>query len=208
MNKSSGITAGRLLFIVSTAILLLSGCTPRTYLMVDYMVLPDSNVLEGQQVRLKINDLRKDMQVLTSAAAREFEGFNGRYSLAWKMPNRDRVLAGEYDLQGLFRETFRKRLENLGVTVVHESDAQAPLFQINLYQLKVDIQRRNWRTAVTYEATLSKDDNLIAKQEIKGSAQRAKIIGRKGADTVLSELYTDMINRLNILRLFEQAKLI
>ena len=61
---------------------------------------------------------------------------------------------------------------------------------------------------MTYTASLSKNDQRIALDKVKGSAQRVKIIGRKGADNTLSDIFSDVINRLNIMNLFRQAQLI
>jgi hypothetical protein len=42
---------------------------------------------------------------------------------------------------------------------------------------------------------------------VTGSAERLKVMGRGGAEKVIGEIFTEMINRLNIERLFAQAKL-
>jgi hypothetical protein len=44
-------------------------------------------------------------------------------------------------------------------------------------------------------------------ETVVGNAERINIIGRKGADTVISEIFTDMLNRVDIVKLFAQAKL-
>ena len=184
------------------------GCTPRTYLIVDYQVPPGSRQLAGQQVRLEVRDLRADPYVLEPAAARQFKGFKDIYSLAWVTADKKRTLAGEYDLLSLFRVTFQKRLEALGVTVVSDDRQQAPVFQVDLHHLKIDQKERNWVAQMSYTASLTKDNQLIAREMVKGSAERVKIIGRKGADNTLSDIFSDIINRLNILNLFSQAQLI
>lgn len=194
--------------IISGLLLLFMGCAPRTYLIVDYQVPASSQQLDGQQVRLLVTDSRLDPYILSPAVARQFEGFQDRYSLAWVTPDRGRIIAGEHDLQGLFHAAFQKRLEVLGVTVVPDDIQTAPLFQVDLQSLKVDQESRNWVAQMSYTASLTKDNKLIASETVRGSAQRTKIIGRKGADNTLSDIFSDIINRLNITNLFKQAQLI
>lgn len=193
--------------IIPGLLLLFMGCAPRTYLIVDYQVPASSQQLHGQQVRLLVTDSRLDPYILSPAVARQFEGFQDRYSLAWVTPDRGRIIAGEHDLQGLFHAAFQKRLEVLGVTVVPDDIQTAPLFQVDLQSLKVDQEGRNWVAQMSYTASLTKDNKLIASESVRGSAQRTKIIGRKGADNTLSDIFSDIINRLNITNLFKQAQL-
>jgi hypothetical protein len=184
------------------------GCAPRTYLIVDYQVPVSSQQLHGRQVQLLVTDSRSDRYILAPAAARQFEGFQDRYSLAWITPDKGRIIVGEHDLLGLFQATFRKRLESLGVSVVSNGRQGVPVFKVDLHNLKIDQSGRNWVAQMSYTASLSKDSKLIASETVKGSAQRTKIIGRKGADNTLSDIFTDIINRLNIVSLFSQAQMI
>jgi hypothetical protein len=41
-----------------------------------------------------------------------------------------------------------------------------------------------------------------------GEAERLKTVGHGAADKVMSELFTDTVNRLDIRRLFERSKLL
>lgn len=183
------------------------GCMGRSYLIVDYKVPVVPNNLAGQTVYVQIKDLRSDDRILSPTAAAEFEGFRDRYNLVLVNGMGGRIEAGQFDLKGLFREAFRKRLEEHGVAVIEDKDPNTPVFEITLKKLKIDLWERKWVANVSYEASLSRDSQLIAREMVSGEAERLKIIGRKGADTVLSELFTDMINRLNIVTLFQQARL-
>jgi hypothetical protein len=60
---------------------------------------------------------------------------------------------------------------------------------------------------MSYEAKLIKDGTVLAAQIIEGEAERVKVMGRKEADTVTGEIFTDMVNRLDLSRLFQQAQL-
>jgi hypothetical protein len=94
-----------------------------------------------------------------------------------------------------------------GVQIAEANKMNVPVFEIELKAFKIDFQKQKWLANLSYVANLSNDGQWIAHQKIAGSAERLKIIGRKGADTILSEIFTEMINRLDIVHLFEQAKL-
>jgi hypothetical protein len=205
MGKTRSFFGWLMFFIV--CIWWLSACTGRPYLIVDYQVPTASYQLAGQSVRLQINDLREDPYIFSPRASIEFRDFKERYALAWIMEDRSRILAGEHDLQNLFKEAFKKRLEVIGVSVVSGRQSSAPLFEVDLKEIKIDLQQRKWMANVSYRVSLSKDQNLIAHEKVVGTAERVKIIGRKGADTVISEIFSDMINRVDLIQLFEKAKL-
>lgn len=185
----------------------LNACTGRPYLIVDYQVPHASQQLAGQSVRLEIKDMREDPYIFTPRASMEFRDFEERYALAWIMEDQSRILAGEHDLQNLFKEAFKKRLEVLGVSVVPDHQETAPLFEVDLKEFKIDLQNHKWMAKVSYMVNLGKDEKTIAHENVVGTAERTKIIGRKGADTVISEIFSDMLNRVDIIKLFENAEL-
>ncbi len=58
-----------------------------------------------------------------------------------------------------------------------------------------------------YEAKLVKDRKELAKQMISGQGERLKLVGRRQADIILGEIFTDLVNKANMSRLFRQAGL-
>jgi uncharacterized lipoprotein YajG len=194
--------------VMLVSIVSFSGCAGRNYLIVDYQVPASSHELDGQIVRLKVEDARQSGSILSSDAAYQFPEFSGIYSLAWILPSQERVLAGEHQLIELFKTVFEKRLAELGVSTVYTDDASVALLTITLKQFKLDLQNHKWMADLSYDAVLTQPDHPIAKENIHGSAERARIIGRKGADTVLSDIFSDVVNRLDFPKLFRNAKLI
>ncbi|MCP4745909.1 MAG: hypothetical protein GY874_07165 [Desulfobacteraceae bacterium] len=192
--------------IVLTAII--AGCADRYYLIVDYQVPVITSHLEGQTIQLQIKDLREDKKIFSPEAEEQFSRFKNRYSLAWIKQDGSRALIGEFDLKGIFKKAFAKRLQNLGVLIASNEATHVPVMQLSINHLKIDQLDRKWIATISYEASLSSDTKLIARERVTGSAERIKILGRKGADTVLSDIFTDLLNRLDIVKLFEQAKLI
>lgn len=202
-TRQIGITLAALIGLVFS-----TSCAHRPYLMVDYQIPAKSEALAGQTVRVEIKDARKEAFTFTFAAAREFPGFENLYSLSWVTEQKERILAGEKNLPQLFEAAFRKRLERMGASVVPMDQDDVPLFQVIIKTMKIDLKDRKWVATVAFEASLFMDNQLVAREKVTGTAERVKIVGRKGADDTFSDIFTDIINRLDIVKLFQQAKLV
>jgi hypothetical protein len=189
-------------------ILFFSGCAARTYLMVDYHVPNASPNLGGQVVHLRVIDQRTADRTLTTDAAEQFPEFKGIYSLAWVMPDQQRILAGEHQLPELFKTVFEKRLKALGGGTTDSTDAGTPVLTIVLKQVSIDLQDHKWKADLNYDATLSLNDHPSAKESVHGSAERVQIMGIKGADKMFGEIFSDVVNRLDLVKLFRNARLI
>jgi hypothetical protein len=200
----------KLSLIVATilSVALTLSCVGRSYLMVDYTVPAATGQLEGQVIRVQVVDERQDASVLTPAAASQFRDFGNRYSLAFRLPDDQRILAGEHDLTSVLREAFKKRLVQMGASVTFRTGADIPMLTIALTRLTIDLKDRKWIVDIGYEASLSKNDRLVMKENVRGSAERLRVVGRKGADTALSEIFTDITNRLDLVKMFKTAELI
>jgi hypothetical protein len=60
---------------------------------------------------------------------------------------------------------------------------------------------------MNYQINLVKDDKLMASESISGTAERLKTVGARDAEKVISELATDMVNKLDVAAFFRQAGL-
>jgi hypothetical protein len=184
------------------------GCAGRNYLLIDYQVPLASDQLKGQVVRLQIQDRRQSESILSDQAADEFPQFGGIYSLAWILPDQQRILAGEHRLNELLKTIFTKRLTDLGAALTDDPNAAVPVLTISLKQLMLDLQEHKWEADLNYDAALVLKGHPTARENVHGSAERVRVIGRKGADTVLSEILSDVVNRLDLVKLFKNAELI
>ena len=70
------------------------------------------------------------------------------------------------------------------------------------------VKGKTWHTQITYKAQLSRDSSKIARETVSGQAERAKIMGKGGGQKLTGELFTDIINKLNIPKLFDNAGLL
>ncbi|RJQ81465.1 MAG: hypothetical protein C4519_08845 [Desulfobacteraceae bacterium] len=187
--------------------LILSACATRNHLIVDYHVPAPSDRISGQTVYLQIKDSRDNPEIFTPAAARQVKGFNNLYNLTL-VSAKERIPLGGRDLQGIFLEAFKKRMEQMGAKIAPSESGSAPVFQIVIKTIQIDLQDRKWIAKAGYEANLFLDHQLVARETVTGEAERVRIVGREGADDTLSDIFSEIINRLDIVKLFQQAKLV
>ena len=74
-------------------------------------------------------------------------------------------------------------------------------------QFDLDLVKRKWIVKMNYQASLIRDGRLTATESVNGSAERLKLTGKSDAEKVLSELITDMVNKLDVTTIFQQAGL-
>lgn len=185
--------------------LLMACATPQTYLTVGFRVPVATGELAGQNVRLAVTDDRTRPDVLSPAAAGKLAGFRDRYQLIWMAGDEDRRPGGYHNLANLFRAAFERRLLQLGVAAVPGSKPEVPVLAVSIREFWVDLADRRWVAGIGYEAALSLADGTRVSETITGSAERMRIVGREGLDELLADIFSTLINRADIRRLFEKA---
>lgn len=186
--------------------ILVSACASKPFLKVQYQLPSASTALTGERISLAVSDRRNDDSFLSSNAKKSINDFNGIYSLVVLRGDGSGNLIGAYDLDSLLKEIFKHRLENEGLQVVAtDADADASL-EIQLKEFKLDIVDHKWVLQMSYQAGLSKNRGLIAKESVNGSAERLKVMGKSDAEKILGELVSDMVNKLDVAKLLQQAR--
>ena len=56
---------------------------------------------------------------------------------------------------------------------------------------------------MAYEAKLKFDAQTVAIRKVGGEAERLRLIGNKSLDTVLSEIFTDLVNKVDLVSLLD-----
>ena len=182
-------------------------CAKKSYIDVDYRLPIAADTLAGRTVFVVTRDLRSDKEIFNKRANENFEHFTGLFSLSLVMPDDQTKILGAYPLPKLFETALTQRLQKLGVGVSATSSPSIPIFQININQFHINLVGQKWMADIAYDVSLTQDTQLVAREVVTGSAERLKVMGSDGAEKVIGEIFTDMINRLNIERLFQQAKL-
>jgi len=204
INKAlaSGLFSGFLTLLVS---LLMVSCASIPELQVLYKLPPPSKQLKGRLLALTVDDERTSKTVLGKGAREEFKGFSGNISLSVADYNDKEFKVGIFRVPDLMREAFKRKLENLGMEVLSEKTLGKLELMIVLKEFSLDLEGRDWVAKMSYEARLTTAKGAVATQFVNGRAERYQLFGRESADTLMGEIFTDMVNALDLPRLFKQA---
>jgi hypothetical protein len=186
----------------------LTSCSTIPELKVTYQLPKRSEALKGKKVFVGFEDARKSEELIGKGAQEQYKNFSGNITLYFSRGDEAGFRIGVYHVSALFKEVFKERLEYLGAEVVSERKESELEMMIVLKSLLLDLVDRDWVVTIDYEARLKKQGELLASQTISGQAERLKVLGRRDADKVMGEIFTDAVNRLDVPRLFQQAGLI
>ena len=188
-------------------LLILSGaCANKPFLVVHYQLPPPADTLMNKRVSMVIRDIRENKALLSESARKSLPEFNDTYSLVVVKSDGSGNLLGIYEVEALIAEAFERRLNSLGLQVEPSTDKSEYELEIKLNKFKLDLTGRNWVVSMNYQANLSKSSRVLAMETVDGSAQRLKVMGTGDAEKLLGGLLTDMVNRLDLERLFQQAQ--
>jgi hypothetical protein len=195
-----------LLVYIWVIVAVVGACASKSYINVNYRLPVASNDLKGKRVFLECRDIRSDKTIFGQNAQAEFKHFTGLFSL-WVNQGKKPFVAGAFDLPSLFKETFKRKLENSGLDVITQKEKTIPVLEIVIKEFRLDLVDRKWIAAIRYDARLLKGDLLLVTKTISGDAERLKVIGQGDAEKVLGELFTEIVNRLNLGKLLDLATL-
>jgi uncharacterized lipoprotein YajG len=199
----------RLIFLIPALILAFfaGACGSKPFLKVQYQLPSPSSTLEGRQVSLTVSDMRSKETLVTETARKSLRDFKGTFSLVVLREDGSGNLRGAYDLVSLFSEVFQQRLKNEGIQATTVTDSTLPELKIEITEFQIDYADRKWIVGMNYKASLLDNGILLSKESVSGQAERLKVMGKTGAEKILSELLTDVVNKLNLVGLFQQARL-
>ena len=185
-----------------------TSCTTIPELKVTYQLPMRSEALKGKKVFVGFEDARRSKDLIGKGAQKQYKNFSGNITLFFARGDEEGFKIGVYHVPALFKEVFKERLEHLGAEVVPERKESELEMMIVLKDLLLDLVDRDWIVTMDYEARLMKQGELLASRTISGQAERLKVLGRRDADRVMGEIFSDAVNRLDVPRLFQEAGLI
>jgi len=180
-------------------------CASHNFLKVHYRLPPQSEALKGLTVSLSVNDMRPNKMFLTENAQKGLKDFSETFSLVVSRENNPGDLRGIYTVSALFKEIFKQRLENSGVAVVEKSDQADAEIGIVLKTFLLDLKNRKWILDLNYQTNITKNQDIASTQAFSGNAERLRVVGAGDAEKIVSDLLTDMLNKLDLEKLFRDA---
>ena len=186
---------------------LVLACATKSYINVNYQLPLSSYDLKGKKVFLEIKDMRSDKTIFSKKAKNKFKNFTGLFLFSLSQGEKKDYVVGAFDLPSLFKTAFSRRLENLGIVLLKESETTEPVIEIDLQKFFLDLVDRKWVAQISYEARLKKDNKLLARETISGDAERYKLLSQGDVEKVLGEIFSSLVNRLDFQKLFQQVAL-
>lgn len=183
----------------------ISYCATIQVINLRYELPERSNILKGKRVYISFMDRREDKELLGPGAKDELKGFTGRFSFAIAEKGDPGFRVGTYDVERITREAFKKRLESQGAIITDKKDRNVYNFLIVLKRFYIDFRERRWHFGMAYEVKLYKNKRMLAGRSISGDSERFKIIGVSQLERIMGELFTELINRLDVKELFSKA---
>jgi len=208
--KPNKINMGTLFAAVIVSLLLI-GCAKPYHFYVKYNPPASSESLKGRIVNLQILDGRDSKNFFSETAGKEFNLWDGEFAM-YNTPKKPKGDIQSYPLIGLIEAAMKKHLESMGITVVIEKVViekldDTPLLEVTLNQFFLDLNDRTWVSDFSYEVKLTGDNQKISREKVSGQAERTKIMGRGAGEILVSDIFTESINKLNIEKLFKNASL-
>ena len=185
---------------------IVGACSSKPFLIVNYQLPSPSDTLAGKEVRPVVSDLRENKAFLSENAKKSIKQFNETYSLVAVNQDGSDNMLGIYKIDTLLSELFKQRLNNLGIRVPPPADDSEYELEIKLREFKMDLAGRKWVMNMSYQANLFKYGRLMATESVSGSAERVKVMGKSDAEKLMGELMSDMVNKLEMTKLFQQAR--
>ena len=190
---------------ILVALFFTQACSSIAYIQLNDRLPAKANALEGRKVFLAVEDERKTKEFAGRGVKREFDNFSETLSYSVRKGTEPPLKLGLYDAPSLVKEAFRLRIENEGVEIVPEKKATQVELVFMLQEFSLDLIDRTWKVRLGYEARLVKNGAVLSKQFATGEAERLKIIGTEQADAVVGDLFADVMNRINLVKLFRDA---
>ena len=193
----------RTISIILLVAIATSFCASKHFLVVNYQLPEEPQILTEASVALVFKDSREDPAIVTKSAKMALKNFSGYFTLIVSQENKNDHLAGAFGLHSMIKQIFKHRLENAGIQVASGEESRQTVVEIILKTFKLDLVERKWVINMSYQANLVRQNRFITGETITGSAERLRVVGSKDAEMIVGELITDVVNRLNLSELFK-----
>lgn len=181
-------------------------CASISHLQLTYRLPGDQGLLAGKRAVLTVEDERTDKQTLGPGARYLFDDTSGAISLSVSKGGGPGIRKGIYQPPALLMKAMEHRMSHQGIEVLPEG-MDAPELALLLKAFLVDRTDRTWQMNISYEARIVKGGAILSSQIVSGEAERFELVGTEQAEVVIGELFTDAVNKLDLVKLFREAGL-
>ena len=189
------------LILIASAAVMLIACSQKPVFQVNYALPQAPAAFPDKMVYVGTSDGRSTTQFLSPAAAKEIKDFSGLFSLVVLKGENIGDLVGAYEIVPLMGALCAQRLNASSIKVAQNPAASLTRLEMVLKSFQLDYVKRKWIASMSYEAIASIPDGSIRRQTVQGSAERLKVWGNKEAEALVSDLASDMINKMELERL-------
>lgn len=183
--------------------LFLVSCATIPHLQLTYRLPVEVKSLAGKKVFVIAEDVRKDKRTFGKGARQGFEKTSDEIALSIAKGKEQGIKKGIYQPSALLKEALESRLRNEGIEVTPES-ATSTGISVSLRSFLLDRMDRKWLVTIAYEARLMKDGKMLSSEVVSGEAERFELIGKEQAEVVLGEIFSEVVNRLDLDKLFQK----
>ena len=188
-------------FVFSLSLGLFVACATLPSMNVTYKTMPKSNILEGREIYFRFIDKRSDKDIIGQGAKEIYKHFSGNINFIVSKGKKDESLVGVYEAESLFKNALAIYLENMGLRLLPEPKPGIPELAIKLHDFVLDLSGRRWVARIVYEAEFIQDGSVLIRK-FRGEGEKYRVSRLTQADQVMSETFTDIINQLDVKRMF------
>ncbi|MEW5909418.1 MAG: hypothetical protein AB1659_06445 [Thermodesulfobacteriota bacterium] len=179
-------------------------CATIPHLQMTYRLQGEGKGLAGKKVFIIAEDMRKDKLTFGKGARKGFEKTSEDIALAIVRGSEPAAKKGIYQPSVLLKEAMESRLKHEGIDIVPEGASPFGI-ALSLKSFLLDRVERKWLVNMAYEARLMKDGKMIASETVSGEAERYELVGKEQAEVILGEIFTEVVNRLDLNKLFQKS---
>ena len=188
-------------FVFSLSLGLFVACATLPSMNVTYKTMPKSNILEGREIYFRFIDKRSDKDIIGRGAKEIYKHFSGNVNFIVSKGKKDESLVGVYEAESLFKNALAIYLENMGLRLLPEPKPGIPELAVKLHDFVLDLSGRRWVARIVYEAEFIQDGSVLIRK-FRGEGEKYRVSGLTQADQVMSETFTDIVNQLDVKRMF------
>lgn len=176
-------------------------CATIPSLDVTYKTMPKAKTLEGREIYFKLIDKRPNKAIIGPGAKKVYKNFAGNITFIVENERKEQSTVGIYGVEQLFKSAFVIYLENMGLKLLPEPKEGIPQLVISIYDFVLDLSGSSWTAKIVYEAKFSQDGKALIRK-FQGGGEKLRVSGLSQAHQVMSETFSDIINKLDMKELF------